>query len=150
MSEAPHLVERPRPPAPHRNALHLVGRVHCAPEATGGAVVVRIVTPDPQHRDAFDVHRIECAGALAAPARKLERGDLVALLGSVHYGAAEYHGAYVRAQTIERAPDTEAPDADALAARLAAHVEADPHTGAEAPDTGPGARRAEPPTKEER
>ena len=51
-------------------------------------------------------------GELAGAGARLDRGDLVAVVGSVHYGAANYHGAYVRAKRIERVADTEAPDTD--------------------------------------
>lgn len=107
MSEAPHLVERPPPPAPTRNALHLIGRVQSDLEiVAAGMVRVRVATPDPAHLGAHDVHRIECSGDLASTALRLSPGDLVAVLGALHYGAEAYHRAYVRAQTIKRAPDT--------------------------------------------
>lgn len=125
MSEAPHLVERPRPPAPTRNAVHLVGYVRSDPEMEAADVVLlRVATPDPVAVGAHDVHRVLCSGETAKTAWKLERGALVAVLGSLHYGARRVH---VWARTIERAPDTETKGRDVLATRLAAHVEEDPH-----------------------
>lgn len=117
--------------APHRNAVHLVGRVQAAPTTTAGVVVVRIATPDPKADAVSDLHRVECSGKLASITRRLSPGDLVGVLGSIHYDDPAGCYATIRARAIERAPEAETKGRDVLAARLAAHVEEDPHTDTE-------------------